>query len=73
MSTCVMNVVNMATKNVVADLTKGEKLDGTNYGMWHRKIQYLLNEQEVLETLNNVMMRLENGNTAQRSFLTQDS
>ena len=44
MSTCVMNVVNMATKNVVTDLTKREKLDGTNYDMWHRKIQYLLNE-----------------------------
>ena len=33
--------------------------------MWHRKIQYLLNEQEVLETLTNVMMQPENGNTAQ--------
>ena len=65
MSTCVMNVVNMATKNVVADLTKGEKLDGTNYDMWHKKIQYLLNEQEVLETLTNVMMRPENENTTQ--------
>ena len=65
MSTCVMNVVNMATKTVVADLTKGEKLDGTNYDMWHRKIQYLLNEQEVLKTLTNVMMRPKNGNTAQ--------
>ena len=63
MSTYVMNVVNMATKNVVADLTKGEKLDRTNYDIWHRKIQYLLNEQEVLETLTNVMMKLENGNT----------
>ena len=61
-----MNVVNMVTKNVLVDLTKGEKLDGTNYGMWHRKIQYLLNEQEVLETLTNVMMRHENGNTAQQ-------
>ena len=48
MSTCVMNVV---------------KLDGTNYDMWLRKIQYLLNEQEVLETLTNVMMQPENGNT----------
>ena len=63
MSTYVMNVVNMATKNVVADLTKGEKLDRTNYDIWHRKIQYLLNEQEVLETLTTVMMKLENGNT----------
>ena len=33
--------------------------------MWHRKIQYLLNKQEVLETLTNVMMQPENGNTAQ--------
>ena len=41
----------MATKNVVADLTKGEKLVGTNYDIWHRKIQYLLNEQELLEPL----------------------
>ena len=65
MSTCVMNVVNMATKNVVANLTKGEKLDETNYDMWHRKIQNLLNEQEVLETLTNVIMWPENGNTAQ--------
>ena len=55
----------MATKNVIADLTKGEKLDGTNYDMWHRKIQYLHNEQEVLETLTIEMMRPENGNTAQ--------
>ena len=33
--------------------------------MWHRKIQYLLNEQEFLETLTNVMMQPENGNTTQ--------
>ena len=64
MLTCVMNAVNMATKNVVANLTKGEKSDGTNYDMWRRKIQYLLNEQEVLETLTNMMMQPENGNTA---------
>ena len=31
MSIYVMNVVNIATKNVVADLTKEEKLDWTNY------------------------------------------
>ncbi|XP_075663075.1 uncharacterized protein LOC142632583 [Castanea sativa] len=58
----------MATKNVVVDLTKREKLDGTNFDMWHRKIQYLLNEQEVLETLTIVMMRPENGNTAQHRY-----
>ena len=65
MSIYVMNVVNIATKNVVAYLTKEEKLDWTNYDLWHRKVQYLLNEQEALETLTNVMMQPGNGNTGQ--------
>ncbi|OMO94612.1 hypothetical protein CCACVL1_05905 [Corchorus capsularis] len=55
----------MAAKNVVADLNKGEKLDGDNYDIWRRKIQYLLDEQEVLETLDQVMAEPEEGNTAQ--------
>ena len=54
---CVCNVPfvkfcnEMACKGIVADLNKGEKLDGENYNIWLHKIQYLLNEQEVLETL----------------------
>lgn len=36
----------MASKNIVADLTKGEKLDSLNYDMRHYKIQYLINEQK---------------------------
>uniref|UniRef100_A0A2N9EJK6 CCHC-type domain-containing protein n=1 Tax=Fagus sylvatica TaxID=28930 RepID=A0A2N9EJK6_FAGSY len=55
----------MAAKNVVADLTRGDKLTGNNYDIWHRKIQYLLNEQELLETLSSKMTRPEDGNTAQ--------
>jgi len=42
----------MASKSIVADLNKGEKLDGENYDIWHRKIRYVLYEQEVLETLS---------------------
>ncbi|OMO55158.1 Heat shock protein Hsp90 [Corchorus capsularis] len=57
--------LKMAAKNVVADLNKGEKLDGDNYDIWRRKIQYLLDEQEVLETLDQVMAEPEEGNTAQ--------
>ena len=59
-----MNVV-MAAKNVVADLTKGDKLVGTNFDMWHRKIQYLLNEQDLLEHLTYSMDQPEDGTTAQ--------
>jgi hypothetical protein len=55
----------MASKTVVADLNRGEKLDGKNYDILHRKIQYLLDELEVLETLTNSMEEPEQGNSAQ--------
>jgi hypothetical protein len=59
----------MASKGIVADLNKGEKLDGDNYDIWHRKIQYVLNEQEVLETLTHSLSAPEQGDTEQ---LTRD-
>ncbi|GAV81646.1 UBN2_3 domain-containing protein, partial [Cephalotus follicularis] len=34
----------MATKNIIADLNKGEKLTGTNYDIWFKKMTFLLNE-----------------------------
>ena len=52
-----------AVKNIMAKLNKGEKLNGDNYEIWGMKIQYVVEEQEVLETLNNVMAELEQGNT----------
>ena len=55
----------MATKNIVADLTRGNKLTDNNYDIWHKKIQYLLNEQELLEPLSSKMTRPEDGNTSQ--------
>ena len=42
----------MASNNIIIDLNKGEKLNGDNYNIWHLKIQYVLEEQEVLETIN---------------------
>ncbi|KAH9618858.1 hypothetical protein KSS87_009464, partial [Heliosperma pusillum] len=44
-------------KNMIGDLSTTEKLDGTNYDMWHRKIQYLLNEREVLDTLSTTVAK----------------
>jgi hypothetical protein len=41
----------MASKNLVSKLIK----DGKNYDIWHKKVQYLLNEKRVLETLTNKM------------------
>ena len=41
----------MASKNIVPDLNKWEKLYGDNYDIWHCKIQHILDKQEVLEIL----------------------
>ena len=55
----------MASKTIVAKLDKGEKLNSDNYDIWHCKVQYVLEEQEALETLKNIMLEPECGNTAQ--------
>ncbi|KAH9686018.1 hypothetical protein KPL70_014192 [Citrus sinensis] len=69
-----------ASKNIVAELNKGEKLNGDNYDIWHSKIQYILEEQETLETLNNtlaepeqddLMCEYEKYETAQEMWLAQ--
>ncbi|GAV91515.1 UBN2_2 domain-containing protein [Cephalotus follicularis] len=55
----------MATKNIIADLNKGEKLIGTNYDIWHKKMTFLLNEQELFEHLTTILTRSPEGNTTQ--------
>ncbi|WRX12315.1 Integrase [Theobroma cacao] len=60
-----MQCSDMTSKQIIADLTKGAKLDGKNYDIWHKKVQYLLNEQELLDHLTKEMNPLEAGNTAQ--------
>ena len=57
--------MSSASKSIVAELNKGEKLNGNNYDIWHRKIQYVLEEQEALETLTNTMIELQHGTSAQ--------
>ena len=54
-----------ASKNIVAELNKGEKLNGDNYEIWSMKIQYVLEKQEAFEVLNFIMNEHEEGNTAQ--------
>ena len=57
--------MSIVAKNIIVELNRGEKLNGDNYEIWSMKIQYVLKEQEVLETLSNVMAELEQGNTTQ--------
>jgi len=42
----------MAPNNAMfSELSTSQKLDGTNYEIWHRKIQYLLDDKDLLEHL----------------------
>ena len=36
---------------MIIELSTSQKLDGSNYDIWKRKIQYLLNERDLLEHL----------------------
>ncbi|XP_070020664.1 uncharacterized protein [Nicotiana sylvestris] len=53
-----------ASKNIVAELNKGLKLNGDNYETWSLKVQYVLEDQEALEAINNVMNEPEEVNIA---------
>ena len=46
-------------------MNQGDKLNEKNYDVWHHKIQYVLEEQEILKTITQPMFELEHGNTAQ--------
>ena len=48
----ILLLVQMTTNNVmITELSTSQKLDGTNYDMWKRKIQYLLVNKDLLEHL----------------------
>ena len=48
-----------ATKNIVVELNKGEKLNGDNYEIWSMKIQCVLEENKALEVLKMSMLELD--------------
>ena len=47
----------MATKNIIAELNKGEKLNGDNYNIWQLKMHYVLEEQDALEAITKVLVQ----------------
>ena len=45
-------LVDMATNSaIVGEVSITQKLDDINYEIWHRKIQYLLDDKDLLEHL----------------------
>ena len=57
-----------ASKSIIVDLNHGDKLNEKNYDVWHRKIEYLLEKQEMLETITQSMTEPEHGDTAQHKI-----
>jgi hypothetical protein len=53
----------VVSKSIIVDLSHEDKLSEKNYDVWHRKIEYLLKEQEMLETITQPMTEFEQGNT----------
>jgi hypothetical protein len=58
----------VASKSIIAYLNHGDKLSEKNYDVSHRNIEYLLEEQEMLETITQPMAEPEQGNTAQHKL-----
>lgn len=42
----------MTTKQIITNLNKGEKLNSQNYDIWHHKVVFVLEDQEVIKALN---------------------
>ena len=53
------------TKSIIVDLNQEDKLNDKNYDVWHHKIQYLLEDQDMLETITQPMVESKHGNTTQ--------
>ena len=51
----------MIQKGIIVLLNKGQKLDESNYSIWHCKVQNVLDEQEVLEILTQSLTTPNNG------------
>jgi hypothetical protein len=52
-----------SSKSIIANLNNGNKLSERNYDIWHCQIEYLLEEQEILETITQPMIEPDQENT----------
>ena len=59
----------MSSANLVAAMTKEEKLSGIgNYNLWQTKIQFILNQHELLDTITTTMAEPELGERTVATF-----
>ena len=65
---CFTSIMSNASKSIVVKLNKDEKLNGDNYKTCSMKVQYVLEEQEVLKALNAIMNEPKVGNMIQHRW-----
>jgi len=58
-----------AFKSIIVDLNYGDKLSKKNYNVWYRKIEYLLEKQEMLKIITQPMVEPEQGNMLNTSLI----
>jgi len=51
-------LLDMAAKNKISFMQSNDKLDGSNYSVWHLKVQFSLNDGEMLNLLTSSMPTL---------------
>lgn len=60
---CRLSLTMASSKNIIANLIRGKKLNRNNYEIWSMKIQYVLEEQESIEVISQVMVESAEGTT----------
>ena len=67
MQLCVIDfwAITTASKSIVTELNKDNKLNGDNYEIWAMKVRYVLEEQDASNPLDSIMVEPEEGITTQ--------
>ena len=68
MSTLRIVNVAMTTRIMSVELNQTDKLIGTNYDMWHRKMEFLLTEHDLSTYLTNAMVAPIEGTGTQAQY-----
>ena len=64
----------MSSANLVTAMTKEEKLNGIgNYNLWQTKIQFILNQHELLDTITTTIAKPELGERIVAIFRREQS
>ena len=62
----------MAAKNMIGCMQSNDKLDGINYDIWHLKVQFTLNDGDMLDLLTSSMPALADKDEQDRDIIATE-